>query len=186
MSPEIISWEEQDCCHLLFNATQICKMQFHWSSWIEWLGINQSASATHQPHEILYFLFIIWGRPVLYWSKDNPGFLPMFSVFSTSPTSLPTRTAFLCFSHPPRYPWCSKDHALLCLYLKGKCLLHVMNNITLWIVHPFRHPLHWYILLFMLSVVGNQPSKEVELPYQYLPINYYTDSIIHICIITNP
>ncbi len=39
------------------NATQVCKTQFHWSSRMEWPGINQSASTTHQPHETLYFLF---------------------------------------------------------------------------------------------------------------------------------
>ncbi len=38
-------------------------MQFHWSSQMEWPGINQSASATHQPHGICTCIscFIILG-----------------------------------------------------------------------------------------------------------------------------
>ncbi len=39
------------------NVTRVCKRQFHWSSWMEWPGINQSALTTHQPHETLYLLF---------------------------------------------------------------------------------------------------------------------------------
>ncbi len=38
------------------NETQVCKMQSHWSSWMEWPGINQSASTTHQARETLYML----------------------------------------------------------------------------------------------------------------------------------
>ena len=36
-----------------YDPTRGCKTQFHWSCWMEWPGINQLASTTHQP---LYFL----------------------------------------------------------------------------------------------------------------------------------
>ncbi len=89
--------------------------------------------------------------------------------------------------------WLNKIHfniknniiTLLCLYPKGKYLFHIMNNVKLWIVHPLRHPLHWYIVLFMLSMAGHQPSDVVEVPHEYRPIKNYTDSLTHICIITN-
>ncbi len=38
---------------------------------MEWLGINQSASATHQPHEILYFLFYHLGPRSRLDQKDG-------------------------------------------------------------------------------------------------------------------
>ncbi len=53
---------------ILENTLRICKTQYHWSSRMEWPGINQSASATHQPHGICTrtSCFIVWGRG---WTK---------------------------------------------------------------------------------------------------------------------
>ncbi len=56
-----LSWEEQDCCHL-WKLMQICKMQCHWLSQMEWLGLNQSVLLTHKPHVALYFLFYHLGQ----------------------------------------------------------------------------------------------------------------------------
>ncbi len=52
----MINWE-QDCRHLYVNVTQVCKTQFHWSSRMEWPGINQSASATQYPYR--YWVFLV-------------------------------------------------------------------------------------------------------------------------------
>ncbi len=53
MYPEIVTGAETNKIAAIFETTlRISKMQCHWSSQKEWLGINQSASATHQPHGI--------------------------------------------------------------------------------------------------------------------------------------
>ncbi len=36
------------------NATWVCKTQFHWSSWMEWPGINQSAMIFLPPCVLVY------------------------------------------------------------------------------------------------------------------------------------
>ncbi len=59
------------------NVIQIWKTQFHWSSRMEWPGINQSALTTYQPHETLYFLFhrfeaLLITSPPPSWKKKNP------------------------------------------------------------------------------------------------------------------
>ncbi len=36
------------------NAMQVCKMQFHWSSWMEWPGINQSVTIFLPPCALAY------------------------------------------------------------------------------------------------------------------------------------
>ncbi len=45
MFPENITRAEKNKIVAIFeNTPQICKTQCHWSSWMEWQGINQSAS----------------------------------------------------------------------------------------------------------------------------------------------
>ncbi len=66
MSSEIITGAETNKIAAIFeNTPRICKTQCHWSSRMEWLGINQSASA---PHGICTRIscFIVWGRG---WTK---------------------------------------------------------------------------------------------------------------------
>ncbi len=84
----------------LVNAMQVCKTQFHWSSWMEWPGINQSASTTHQPWEtLLYFLF---HRLLVHdFSRLSPGFghFKHFSGLS------PTRDSIFVFIPSSRMSW---------------------------------------------------------------------------------
>ncbi len=48
--------------------------------WNGWESTNQLQQ--HISHmKPCISCFIIWGRSVLYWSKDNPSFLPILSVF---------------------------------------------------------------------------------------------------------
>ncbi len=87
------------------NTMRVCKMQFHWSSRMEWPRINQSASATHQPYDNSVFLVSLATRTQFLLAITR--FLVVLNIF---PTSLPTGTAFFCFSRPPGCPRCAKDY----------------------------------------------------------------------------
>ncbi len=44
------STEKKIAAIFYFCVSRVCKTQFHWSSRMEWQGINQSALATYQPY----------------------------------------------------------------------------------------------------------------------------------------
>ncbi len=96
-----INWEEQDCRHLwklMLHDFNRCNFIGH-HGWNDRDSINQLYATHNKPHETPYFLFYhIWGRSVLYWSKDNPGFLLILSDFNIIPSFLPIGTPFSYFS----------------------------------------------------------------------------------------
>ncbi len=84
-------------------AVHICKMQFHWSSWMEW-GESTNRHLEYKWHHILCFISHSY--------TISPTYYQVLVILNSSPTSLPTGMAFLCFSRPPGCPGCAKDHAV--------------------------------------------------------------------------
>ncbi len=62
----------------------------------------------------LYFMFHLLPYTI------SPGYCPDLVILNISPASLPNGTAFLCFSGPPRFPGCAKDHEQVILYQRYK------------------------------------------------------------------
>ncbi len=96
------------------NATQICKMQFHWSSQMEWPGINQSAFTIQTA---LYLL------AVLVLSATSTQF-PDFGHFKQYSSLSSDRDVIFVFL--PSYRMCCGTMFLFCIKIsRYNCIFNI-------------------------------------------------------------
>ncbi len=122
------------------------------------IGHNGWSESTNQLRQHIshkkpcMFRFIVWGRPALYWYKDNPGFLPIFFSFYHYSCLSPNQNGIFMFlpSHIKR------DRNILRIIIKitpSESWRNYDHLIYISVLYYFKGKYHLWISMYIKSVV---------------------------------